>query len=179
MAKVVSVSKDTGHNFSKIAQQSIRLLEGLGVEGDAHCGEKVKHPYLVKKNPDQPNLRQVHLFHIELLEELCSSGFDLLPGSIGENITTSGLDILALPTDTILKIGAEAEIKITGIRSPCIQLDQFQQGLTKAMIDKDESGKPDFKSGIMAVVTHSGTVNIDDDIQVILPPEPHVKLQPL
>lgn len=135
--KVVAVSLNPSHLFRKTTQHSIKLLAGLGVEGDAHCGEKVKHRSRVAKDPDQPNLRQVHLIHAELHDELNNAGFDILPGQMGENITTRGIDLLKLPTDTKLHIGNEAVIQITGLRNPCGQLDSFKSGLKTAVLDKD------------------------------------------
>ena len=135
--KVVAVSLNPSHLFRKTTQHSIKLLAGLGVEGDAHCGEKVKHRSRVAKDPDQPNLRQVHLIHAELHDELNNAGFDILPGQMGENITTRGIDLLKLSTDTKLHIGKEAVIQVTGLRNPCGQLDSFKSGLKAAVLDKD------------------------------------------
>ena len=135
--KVVAVSLNPSHLFRKTTQHSIKLLAGLGVEGDAHCGEKVKHRSRVAKDPDQPNLRQVHLIHAELHDELNNAGFDILPGQMGENITTRGIDLLKLSTDTKLHIGKEAVIQVTGLRNPCGQLDSFKSGLKTAVLDKD------------------------------------------
>lgn len=176
MAKVVSLSKDHKHRFSKNVCESLILLEGLGVQGDAHCGETVKHRSRVKANPDQPNLRQVHLIHSELLAELQSKGFDVNPGTIGENILTQGIDLLALPRNTRLIIGKSTVVRVTGLRNPCAQLDNYQEGLTKACLDRDDTGGLVRKAGIMAVVEEGGTIGINDPISVEYPSKPHEKL---
>ena len=137
---VRSLSKSGTHTFSKNNFDRIVLIEGLGVEGDAHMGEKVKHRSRVAKDPTQPNLRQVHLIHSELFDELKMKGFEITDGEIGQNITTEGLELLNLPKDTILSIGDTAKIKVTGLRNPCKQLDEFQSGLMSAVLDKDEEG---------------------------------------
>ena len=176
MASVVSLSKNQQHEFSKPVHDSIRLLTGLGVEGDAHCGETGKHRSLAKKDPQQPNLRQVHLIHAELLEELKLKGFMIQTGILGENILTSGIDLLSLPSNTILNIGAQASIKITGLRNPCAQLDTIQQGLTKALLSRDEQGALIRKSGVMATVRQGGVIYVDDNITMTYPEEPHQAL---
>ena len=170
---IISVHRSPEHNFSKPAENSIRLLAGLGVEGDAHCGETVKHRSRVRRDPTQPNLRQVHLVHAELFEELAEAGFTVRPGDIGENVTTSGLALLDLPTGTRLRLGEEALVEVTGLRNPCYQLDGFQKGLMAATLDRDAEGNLVRKAGIMAVVLEGGMVRAGDRIVVELPPEPH------
>ena len=140
-------------------------------------GETVKHRSRVAKDPSQPNLRQVHLIHSELFEEVAEKGFKVSPGQMGENISTRGIDLLALPTNTILKIGAEAEIQITGLRNPCSQIDSIQEGLMKAVLDKDEEGNLIRKAGIMGIVLQGGEIKVGDKIEVELPAEPHKKLE--
>jgi len=176
---VVAVSRSKSHSFSKSPEMSIRLLKGLGVEGDAHMGETVKHRSRVRVDPSQPNLRQVHLVHAELHDELKAGGFKVHPGDIGENITTSGIDLLALPTGTVLRIGKSAVIRITGLRNPCTQLDGFQQGLTAAVLDRDAKGRVVRKAGVMSVVLEGGEVLPGDPIAVELPSEPHLPLAPV
>ena len=176
---VAAVSRDQQHNFSKLECESIRLLEGLGVEGDAHCGKTVKHRSRVRQDPTQPNLRQVHLIHAELLEELTRNGFDVAPATLGENILTQGLDILALPTGTVLRIGAGAAVQITGLRNPCAQLDKYQAGLTRAVLDRTENGEIIRKAGVMGIVVQEGVVEKGDLITVELPEEPHQALEPV
>jgi MOSC domain-containing protein YiiM len=139
-------------------------------------GEKIKHLYLAKKNPDAPNLRQVHLIHAELHDELQAAGFRVGPGVMGENITTRGLDLLGLPRGTRLRIGAAAVVEVTGLRNPCIQLNRYQAGLMNASLGRDEKGKTVFKAGIMGIVLTAGEVRGGDPIEVVLPPEPHEKL---
>jgi MOSC domain-containing protein YiiM len=168
---VVSVARSCEHRFSKPLVPQINLLAALGVEGDAHCGVTVKHRSRVAVDPSQPNLRQVHLLQSELLAEVADKGFSVAPGALGENILTSGIDLLALPRDTLLNIGT-ATLKITGLRNPCQQIDQFQPGLLKLVVDRKADGGLIRRAGIMAIVLHGGTVKPDDAIEVILPPEP-------
>ncbi|MFT5184297.1 MAG: MOSC domain-containing protein YiiM [Flavobacteriales bacterium] len=162
--------------MSKTIVSAITLLKGLGVQGDAHLGKRVKHRSRVRANPNQPNLRQVHLIQSELLEELFAKGFHIQPGDMGENIFTVGIDLLALPCGTILKIGPEARVEITGLRNPCNQLNGIKPGLMQALLDKDEDGNLVRKAGIMGVVLHGGEVKPADQIEIMLPPLPHIAL---
>jgi MOSC domain-containing protein YiiM len=178
MNSMVTAVKLSGtHTFSKTNQDSIHLLAGLGIEGDAHMGETVKHRSRVAQDPTQPNLRQVHLVHAELFAELQAAGFTVKPGDIGENITTRGIDLLGLPTSTQLRVGDTAVIEVTGLRNPCVQLDHFQQGLLTAVLDRDEQGNLIRKAGIMGIVLVGGEVRPGDTIRVELPPEPHKPLE--
>jgi MOSC domain-containing protein YiiM len=179
MGSVIAVSLRSGHHFSKTPGLSIRLLRGLGVAGDAHMGETVKHRSRVRKDPTLPNLRQVHLIHAELFDELRAKGFAVAPGELGENITTSGIDLLALPAGTRLHLGAIAVVEITGLRNPCSQIDNFQQGLMAATLDKDANGNLLRKAGIMSTVIASGDVQPGDTIRVELPDTPHRPLLPV
>ncbi len=174
---VVALSISQTHTFSKYNCESITLLKGLGVEGDAHMGKTVKHRSRVRRDPTQPNLRQVHLMHAELFDELAEKGFTVKSGQIGENITTRGIDLLGLPRDTILTIGASAKVQITGLRNPCTQLDGLQEGLMQAVLDRDENGELVRKSGIMGIVLEGGEVKLGDGIQVELPEGEFVKLE--
>lgn len=173
---VVAVAASPTHGFSKAPRALIRLIEGIGVDGDAHAGVTVKHRSRVAVDPTQPNLRQVHLLGEEMLAELRASGFFVEPGSIGENILTRGLDLAALPRGSLLRIGPDALVEVMGLRNPCAQLDAFQAGLTAAVLDRDEDGSLIRKAGIMAVVRRSGDVKPFDPIGVDLPPPPHAKL---
>jgi MOSC domain-containing protein YiiM len=177
--QVTAVSRSKGHTFSKRNALTIRLVAGLGVEGDAHLGEKVRHRSHVRKNPDAPNLRQVHLMHEELFDELRAGGFDVQPGAIGENVTTRGLDLLGLPTGTRLRLGADAVVEVTGLRNPCRQLDAFAPGLTAAVLGHDADGHLIRKSGVMAIVIQGGDVNAGDAITVELPAGEQRPLQPV
>lgn len=177
-ARVFAVSRASGNVFSKPVQDRITLVEGLGVEGDAHNGVTVQHLYLKKKDPTVPNLRQVHLVQAELFEELRTQGYDIGPGNIGENITTQGIDLPALPEGTRLQIGG-AVIEITGLRKPCGQLDNFRKGLTKAVTDKNADRKAYLRSAVMGIVVRGGDVVSGDAISVELPAEPHCALQPV
>jgi MOSC domain-containing protein YiiM len=174
---VVAVSLSSGHHFTKRVEQQIRLLTGLGVEGDAHSGVTVKHRSRVAKDPTQPNLRQVHLLHQELLDELNAAGFRLSPGSIGENILTKGIDLLRLPRGTRLHIGETAVVEVTGLRDPCKQLNLYRPGLMTAVLDRDENGKPIRKAGIMGTVCCAGAVCAGDSIVAELPAVPHEALE--
>jgi hypothetical protein len=174
---VLAVSCDAAHRFSKPNQERIRLLKGLGVEGDAHLGKTVQHRSRVVVDPTQPNLRQVHLIHAELFEEVQSMGFQVSPGQMGENITTRGINLLALPTGTRLHIGDMAVIEVTGLRNPCNQINQFQSGLLTAVLGRDEHGKLIRKAGIMGIVLTSGEVRPDDSIRVELPSKPYRPLE--
>jgi len=176
---VIAVSKSPSHSFSKPNQKSIKLLTGLGVEGDVHLGEKVQHRSRVAKDPNQPNLRQVHLIHAELHNELRERGFDVSAGQMGENITTRGINLLGLPPGTRLHIGKTAIVEVTGLRNPCYQLDDFQAGLMKAVLDRDEQGNLIRKAGVMGIVLTDGEVYVNDDIRVELPPETHETLKPV
>jgi MOSC domain-containing protein YiiM len=165
--------------MTKANAGSIRLLAGLGVEGDAHMGATVKHRSRVARDPTVPNLRQVHLVHAELHEELQRAGFTLAPGQMGENVTTRGIDLLALPTGTRLSLGATAVIEITGLRNPCAQLDSIQPGLMAATLARDARGGLVRKAGVMAIVHAGGDVRPGDPIRVALPPAPHRALEPV
>lgn len=179
MSRVVAVSARSGHHFSKTPSLCIRLLTGLGVEGDAHMGRTVKHRSRVRRDPTQPNLRQVHLIHGELFDELRQKGFTVGPADLGENVTTAGIDLLALPTGTRLFLGASAAVEITGLRNPCIQIDKFQQGLMAATLDRDAGGNLIRKAGIMSIVISDGDVRPGDHIRVELPSAPYRPLQPV
>ena len=175
--KVLSLSCDDRHHFSKNPCSLLHFITGLGIEGDAHCGETVKHRSRVKVDPTQPNLRQVHLIHAELLTELQTKGFDVQAGSLGENILTQGIDLLSLPKNTLLHLGEEVILQVTGLRNPCAQLDHYQKGLTQAVLDKDEEGNLIRKAGIMAIVVKGGQLFIGDMIKVELPEKPYQKLE--
>lgn len=173
---VVAVSRSSTHSLAKFNEASVRLIAGFGVEGDVHAGEKVRHRYHVRKNPDRPNLCQVHLIHAELFDEL--SDFELKPGEMGENIATRGIALMDLPEGTLLRIGPEAVIRLTGRRTPCSQLEKVRPGLRSATTEQ-VAGKAVYKAGIMAVAVESGQVSPDDAILVELPSLPHVSLKPV
>ncbi|PKV51567.1 hypothetical protein ATE84_3655 [Aquimarina sp. MAR_2010_214] len=175
--KIIGVSKSQSHTFNKFSYEHITLIKGLGVKGDAHMGKTVKHRSRVLKDPTQPNLRQVHLIHSELFEELKKKGFYIKKGEVGENITTIGVDLLSLPKSTILKLGEKVKIRITGLRNPCNQLNSIKEGLMKAVLDTDENGDLIRKAGVMGVVVEGGEVSVGDQIEILLPEEPHLKLE--
>lgn len=161
----------------KMLEPSIRLLAGLGVEGDAHMGISVKHRSRVAADPTQPNLRQVHLIHSELHDQLHTRGFKVQAGEMGENITTRGLDLLALPVGSRLRVGSDAILEITGLRNPCVQLEGLEPGLMKAVLGRDADGNLIRMAGIMGVVISGGLVQAGAEILVELPLEPHRSLE--
>jgi MOSC domain-containing protein YiiM len=177
--RVESVNASPGHTLRKPGRLSIRLVEGHGVEGDAHAGATVKHRSRVRRDPAQPNLRQVHLIHAELHDELAERGFAVGAGEMGENVTTRGIDLLGLPVGTRLRLGADAVLEITGLRHPCKQLETLQEGLMAAVLGRDHDGELVRKAGIMAVVVAGGDVHAGDPITVELPAPPHRPLAPV
>jgi MOSC domain-containing protein YiiM len=177
-AKVVNVSLNRAHEFSKPLASEITLLAGQGVDGDAHCGVTVKHRSRVKKDPTQPNLRQVHLLHAELFEELAAKGHAVSPGALGENIATFGIALLELPVGTELSLGDDgAVVRLTGLRNPCVQIDQFRPGLMSAVLDRTPAGELVRKAGVMSIVIRGGVVRPGDLISIVLPAKPHVRLE--
>lgn len=177
--RVLAVSLAPTHAFSKARAAAIELIAGVGVRGDAHAGATVRHRSRVRRDPAQPNLRQVHLMHRELFEELAAKGFAVGPGDLGENVTTEGVDLLALPTGTRLHLGAEAVVEVTGLRNPCAQLDGFAPGLMQAVLDRAPDGALVRKAGVMAVVVAGGVVRPDDAVRAVLPDPPHRPLGPV
>ncbi|MFJ5518763.1 MOSC domain-containing protein [Streptomyces griseoluteus] len=171
--RVTAVSRNGQYSFTKPNRDSIRLLTGLGVEGDVHAGVTVKHRSRVAQDPNQPNLRQVHLIHEELFDEVGGEGFTVKPGELGENITTCGIDLLGLPVGTLLRIGDSAVLEVTGLRNPCLQIDHFQNGLLKQVVGRDEAGNIVRKAGIMSIVRQGGVVRPGDTIEAELPSGPH------
>jgi MOSC domain-containing protein YiiM len=178
-ARVVALNRITAHTFSKFAEDEIVLVAGVGVQGDAHAGAMVRHRSRVRRDPAQPNLRQVHLLHAELFDELVGRGYAVLPGDLGENITTCGIDLLALSSGTRLQVGAGAIVEVTGLRNPCSQIDAFQPGLMAAVLDRDAAGELIRKTGVMAVVVRGGPVRPGDAVEPLFPLPPPHKLTPV
>lgn len=176
---MLAVGRSATHEMSKPVCPSVRLEAGLGVAGDAHRGVKVKHRSRVARDPDQPNLRQVHLIHAELFDELAAGGFAIGPGQMGENVTTRGVDLLALPVGTRLRLGPDAVVELTGLRNPCAQLDGIAKGLLAATLSRDAAGRLVRKAGVMSVVIAGGEVRAGDPIAVELPAAPHRGLEPV
>ena len=176
---VVAVSSSPSHTMRKEARASIRLLAGVGVEGDAHAGSTVRHRSRVARDPTAPNLRQVHLVHAELHDELAAAGFAVEAGELGENVTTRGVGLLGLPVGTRLHLGASAVVEVTGLRNPCSQLDGLQPGLLGAVLSRDDAGRLVRKAGVMAVVVEGGDVCPGDSIAVELPHGPRRALEPV
>ena len=176
-ASVQAVSRSAGHTFSKVAAPHINLLMGLGVAGDAHAGVTVRHRSRVAQDPRQPNLRQVHLIHAELLDDLRAQGFRVGPGDLGENVTTRGVNLLGLPRGTLLHLGDTAVVEVTGLRNPCAQIENFQPGLLAAVLGRDEEGNLIRRAGVMGVVRLGGPVRAGDSIRADLPEGPHERLE--
>ena len=174
---VTAVSRSSTYTLSKENQPRIRLLAGLGVEGDAHRGRAVRHRSRVRRDPSQLNLRQIHLVHAELHDELGTAGFCVGAGDLGENVTTRGIDLLGLPTGTRLHLGVHAVVEVTGLRNPCVQIDEFQRGLLKEVVRRDGTGTVGYKAGVMGVVRTGGDVQPGDPILLVLPPPPHRPLE--
>ncbi len=176
---VTAVSRSPTHTLMKPNETRIRLLAGLGVEDDAHLGDRVKHRSRVARNPSQPNLRQVHLIHAELHDALRATGFAVSAGQMGENVTTRGIDLLGLPAGTRLKLGETAEIEVTGLRNPCAQLERIAAGLMAATLERDADGNLIRKAGIMAIVLVGGTVHAGDAVVAAFPATPYQPLKPV
>lgn len=174
---IVSLHRNADHTFAKGAVEEFTLIAGVGVEGDAHAGATTQHLSRQKKDPNRPNLRQVHLVAREVHEGLLADGFDVPGGGFGENITTRGLELGDLPVGTTLRLGDEALIVLTGFRDPCAQIDRAQEGLRAAVSFKPEIGPMLFRNGVMAMVVRGGVVRAGDAIAVALPPEPHQRMQ--
>jgi MOSC domain-containing protein YiiM len=178
-ASVVAVSRDPLHRFSKNVVDEIVLLAGWGIEGDAHGGATVQHRSRVARDPSQPNLRQVHLIHSELFDEVATPGHHVEAGQLGENVTTRGLDLLALPTDTVLHLGPDAVVRVTGLRNPCQQINGFEPGLLREVVARRKDGSVERKCGVMAVVLVGGAVRAGHEIRVDLPPGDPLPLAPV
>ncbi len=179
LPRVVSVSRDDGHHFSKPVVDEVTLVAGWGIEGDAHAGTTVQHRSRVARDPSQPNLRQVHLIHGELFDEVAAAGHHVVAGQMGENVTTRGVDLLRLPTDTLLHLGDEACVRVTGLRNPCQQINDFDPGLLKEVLGRAQDGTVERKGGVMGVVVTGGVVRAGDPIRVELPADEHVPLSPV
>ncbi len=164
---VVSVSSKETPGVGKVPRTEIVLVAGHGVEGDYHFGTKVRHRSRVAKNPDQPNLRQVHLIHEELFEELASEGITVEAAAMGENVTTRGIALLELATGTRLHLGESAVVELTGLRNPCNQLDAIDERLLPAVGQKQADGSILRKGGVMGVVVTGGVVRPGDVIRVM------------
>lgn len=178
-ALVVAVHRSSSHGFSKFAEDAITLVPGLGVQGDAHAGTTVRHRSRVRRDPTEPNLRQVHLLHAELFDGLMEAGHAVWPGDLGENVTTRGVDLLQLPAGTRLRLGQDAVVELTGLRNPCSQIDRFQPGLMGAVLDRDAQGRLVRKAGVMGVVREGGEVRAGDAIVVHLPDGTPRRLEPV
>ena len=175
--RVMNLSLNPRHGFSKWPVESVNCLKGQGIEGDAHCGETIKHRSRVTVDPSQPNLRQVHLIQSELLAELNEKGFKLAPGLLGENITTAGVDLLQLPRDSVLQFGSGVKLRLTGLRNPCAQIEAFRTNLLREVVGKNADGVVVRRAGVMAVVEEGGALSRGERFVVIFPKLPHIDLE--
>jgi MOSC domain-containing protein YiiM len=175
---VIGLARSAEHAFSKTRCDALFLVEGLGVDGDAHEGRTVQHLSRVRADPAQPNLRQVHLIHAELFDELAPKGFALAGGDLGENVLTRGVDLLGLPRGTVLAIGDTA-IRVTGLRNPCRQIEAFMPGLLAEMVERRPDGSLRRKCGVMAVVERGGRIAVGDAIEVRLTAGARLPLEPV
>lgn len=176
-SRVLAVACDGAHRFSKQLMPEVKLIVGRGVQGDAHNGSTVKHRSRVAVDPSQPNLRQVHLIHAELFDELKQKGFSVGPADLGENITTTGINLLALPRHTLLRVGEDVTLEVTGLRNPCSQIERFQSGLLAAVLDHGPNNEVIRKAGIMTIVKEGGSVRPGDLITLKMPPPPYLPLE--
>jgi MOSC domain-containing protein YiiM len=174
---VIAVARDDAHRFSKPTRDSITLIAGIGVDGDAHAGATVRHRSRVRRDPEAPNLRQVHLIHAELFDEMAARGHDIEPGGLGENVTTSGVDLLALSRGTRLELGSEAVVEVTGLRNPCTQINGLSDGLMKELVHVDDEGRTVRLAGVMSIVVAGGVVRPGDSIRIVRPVGAHEPLQ--
>jgi MOSC domain-containing protein YiiM len=179
MPRVVAVSRDSVHRFSKPVVDEIVLIEGWGIEGDAHAGVTVQHLSRMARDPSQPNLRQVHLIHSELFDEVATAGYSVEPGQMGENVTTRGIDLLRLPTNTLLRFGETAVVRVTGLRNPCAQINGFEPGLLREVLGRAEDGSVERKGGVMGVVVVGGMIRAGDIIHAEIPNGEPVPLAPV
>jgi MOSC domain-containing protein YiiM len=176
---VEAVSRSPRHRFSKQVEEAVTLVEGHGVEGDAHAGATIQHRSRKRWRPDDPNPRQVHLLHAELLDLLRGLGFAVAPGEIGENVLTRGIDLLGLPRGARLRLGGDAVVEVTGLRNPCVQLDRFQDGLMEAVLRRTPDGELERLAGVMGVVLAGGEVRAGDPVTVELPQGERLPLRPV
>ena len=174
-AAVLAVHLSATHSFSKRNVDRIRVIEGLGVEGDAHCGVTVQHLSRVRADPSQPNLRQIHLIHGELFDDLAAAGYAVAPGQLGENVTTRGIDLLALPVGSRLHI-ASAVITVTGLRNPCQQINDFRPGLLRQVLCTEPDGVVTRLAGVMGTIARGGFIAPGDRVEIELPPPPRLPL---
>jgi MOSC domain-containing protein YiiM len=110
----------------------------LGLEGDKHASAASK--------------RQVLLADKEALDAV-----GVLPGTIKENVTVEGVDVMQLPPGTQLRLGRSAVLEITAICEPCFRMDEIRDGLKQELVGR---------RGMVSVVVESGTINVGDTINV-------------
>lgn len=175
---VLAVSADRGHRFRKMPQRDILLVEGHGVEGDAHAGPFVRHRYLARRQPRLPNLRQVHLIPSALFGTLRRCGYEIGAGGLGENVTTAGLNLEEMPLGTRILLGQTASVELIGLRTPCVLIDRFRSGLKQHLLAFAKTG-PAFRCGVMGVVRTGGRVAAGDVARVVLPSPPVRALPPI
>ncbi len=130
-------------HFSRVALETVQLVAAYGIEGDRKGG-----------HPD----RQVNIMSQETLDQLATEGFQTAPGSMGEQIIISGLDINSLAADSRLQIGDEAVVEIVSPRTGC---DRFEA------IQKLPPSSAAGRLGMMCRVTQSGPIKLGDTIKIL------------
>lgn len=161
---VIAVCRNEQPGLPKPVVDEVKLIEDWGVEGDYHAGKLVRHRYLAKKDPTQPNVRQVLLIDTQILAEIKQAGIDVGSGMLGDNMTVEGLEVMTLPPGTRLAIG-KALLEVTEVRIPCAQLNGLDKGLLKASVAR-EAGEKRFRAGIMTRVLKGGQVRAGDEVIV-------------
>ncbi|SFH13142.1 hypothetical protein SAMN05660649_03999 [Desulfotomaculum arcticum] len=142
MGYVVAVCTSPKKGMRKKNIGTGRLIEEHGFEGDAHAG---------------PWHRQVSLLALESVQKMRDAGLDVNPGDFAENITTVGVDLVALPIGTRVKIGAEALGEVTQIGKECH---------TRCAIYHQAGDCVMPKEGIFIKVLKGGAVKVGDEVRV-------------
>jgi MOSC domain-containing protein YiiM len=179
MGEVVSVSCSGQRGLRKTPRTSIELIAGLGVRGDVHSGGRIRHLARMRKDPTQPNLRQVHLINAEFVDEVRDRGFDVTPGAMGENVLVRGLDLLTLGVGTVLGLGADAQIRVTGLRNPCKALEEIGPGMMQATLAHAPDGALIRRAGVMGVVLCGGIICVEDPVDIVSEARTFASLQPV
>jgi len=161
---VLALCRNENPGIPKIQVDSIQLVEEFGVEGDYHAGKTIRHRYLAKKDPDQPNHRQVLLIDAKILGDLDQRGIRIIPGQMGENIVCYGIDVMLLEIGTRFTAG-EALLEITEARHPCHQLNDSHPDLYQAVIE-EIGGEEIYSAGVFARVIRGGNVDAGNSIFV-------------
>jgi hypothetical protein len=169
--KVVAVCCNPEPGLPKPVVDAVHLIENWGVEGDYHAGSLVRHRYLAKKDPNRPNLRQALLVDAAVFVELARQDIHIGPGTMGENITIEGIDVMQLLEGTHLAIGSTI-VEVMERRNPCYQLNGIDPRLLKAVVKKQPE-QTIFKAGMMTRILQSGWVCAGDLVEVLPPADPN------